>query len=157
MQSYLIAFFSCAQDETRTHTALRPLPPQSSVYTNFTTCAGTFWKVERKTGLEPATPTLARLCSTNWAISANSFEIWKIFISHLRMQSYCFFLIWPNIFVNIFIYLIIWLIISVFVSAESFQYKPKTLKNHLLYLFYSRFYLYKFVKFYVFIVNLPSS
>ena len=28
-----------AQDETRTHTALRPLPPQSSVYTNFTTCA----------------------------------------------------------------------------------------------------------------------
>ena len=31
-----------AQDETRTHTALRPLPPQSSVYTNFTTCAGTF-------------------------------------------------------------------------------------------------------------------
>ena len=30
---------SCAQDETRTHTLLRPLPPQSSVYTNFTTCA----------------------------------------------------------------------------------------------------------------------
>ena len=28
-----------AQDETRTHTVLRPLPPQSSVYTNFTTCA----------------------------------------------------------------------------------------------------------------------
>ena len=26
--------------------------------------------VERKTGLGPATPTLARLCSTNWAISA---------------------------------------------------------------------------------------
>ena len=25
------------------------------------------------------------------------------FISHLRMQSYCFFLIWPNIFENIFI------------------------------------------------------
>ena len=44
MQSYLIAFFSCAQDETRTHTALRPLPPQSSVYTNFTTCAGTIKK-----------------------------------------------------------------------------------------------------------------
>ncbi len=31
--------FFCAQDETRTHTILRPLPPQSSVYTNFTTCA----------------------------------------------------------------------------------------------------------------------
>ena len=28
-----------AQDETRTHTILRPLPPQSRVYTNFTTCA----------------------------------------------------------------------------------------------------------------------
>ena len=26
--------------------------------------------IERKTGLGPATPTLARLCSTNWAISA---------------------------------------------------------------------------------------
>ena len=30
---------SCAQDETRTHTTLLSLPPQSSVYTNFTTCA----------------------------------------------------------------------------------------------------------------------
>ena len=38
-----------AQDETRTHTILRPLPPQSSVYTNFTTCA---WVP--RTGLEPA-------------------------------------------------------------------------------------------------------
>ncbi len=35
----LLIFNPCAQDETRTHTALRPLPPQSSVYTNFTTCA----------------------------------------------------------------------------------------------------------------------
>ena len=40
-----------AQDETRTHTILRPLPPQSSVYTNFTTCAGFFVP---RTGLEPA-------------------------------------------------------------------------------------------------------
>ena len=32
-------FCLSAQDETRTHTILRPLPPQSSVYTNFTTCA----------------------------------------------------------------------------------------------------------------------
>ena len=39
----------CAQDETRTHTILRPLPPQSSVYTNFTTCA-----YVPRTGLEPA-------------------------------------------------------------------------------------------------------
>jgi hypothetical protein len=30
---------SGAQDETRTHTPLPALPPQSSVYTNFTTCA----------------------------------------------------------------------------------------------------------------------
>ncbi len=29
----------CAQDKTRTCTALRPLPPQSSVSTNFTTWA----------------------------------------------------------------------------------------------------------------------
>ena len=29
-------------------------------------------KFERKTGLGPATPTLARLCSTNWAISATN-------------------------------------------------------------------------------------
>ena len=32
-----------------------------------------FPKNERKTGLGPATPTLARLCSTNWAISAGRF------------------------------------------------------------------------------------
>ena len=109
--------FCCAQDETRTHTALQPLPPQSSVYTNFTTCARIHFidepnwcpeqdsnlhvakhshlkrarlpippsglkpvgsdlekkqegilllsKWERKTRLELATPTLARLCSTN--------------------------------------------------------------------------------------------
>ena len=43
----------CAQDETRTHTVLRPLPPQSSVYTNFTTCARVIFFVPR-TGLEPA-------------------------------------------------------------------------------------------------------
>ena len=38
----LLIFNPCAQDETRTHTILRPLPPQSSVYTNFTTCAFAF-------------------------------------------------------------------------------------------------------------------
>ncbi len=37
--SPLLIRANCAQDETRTHTVLRPLPPQSSVYTNFTTCA----------------------------------------------------------------------------------------------------------------------
>ena len=39
---------SCAQDETRTHTALRPLPPQSSVYTNFTTCASSQLACKKK-------------------------------------------------------------------------------------------------------------
>ena len=38
----LLIFNPCAQDETRTHTTLLPLPPQSSVYTNFTTCAFRF-------------------------------------------------------------------------------------------------------------------
>ena len=48
----LLIFNPCAQDETRTHTILRPLPPQSSVYTNFTTCARAFFVP--RTGLEPA-------------------------------------------------------------------------------------------------------
>ena len=67
---------SSVRDEIRTHTAFRPLPPQSSVSTNSTTRTWVciLWdtrvKWERKTGLEPATPTLARLCSTNWAIFA---------------------------------------------------------------------------------------
>ena len=50
----LLIFNPCAQNETRTHTALRPLSPQSSVYTNFTTCAREF--IVPKTGLEPAQP-----------------------------------------------------------------------------------------------------
>ena len=40
-----------AQDETRTHTILRPLPPQSSVYTNFTTCARAFLCPEQDSNL----------------------------------------------------------------------------------------------------------
>ncbi|GEM_PF-2244344 len=32
------AFNYCTHDETRTHTDLRPLPPQSSMSTNSTTC-----------------------------------------------------------------------------------------------------------------------
>ena len=55
-----LARFKSVQDEIRTHTALRPLPPQSSVSTNSTT-----WTVERQTGLGPATSTLARSRSTN--------------------------------------------------------------------------------------------
>ena len=136
--SMLSSSTSCTQDEIWTHTPLPALPPQSSVSTNFTTCA--LWKGcpeqdsnlhasrhthlkrarlpipppgpihlllerrafihfilllylffrvfyrgysdwrcyssikrERKTELESATPTLARLCSTNWATSAYVF------------------------------------------------------------------------------------
>ena len=58
----LLIFNPCAQDETRTHTILRPLPPQSSVYTNFTTCASLqlccssalIRTLVPRTGLEPA-------------------------------------------------------------------------------------------------------
>ena len=57
------------------------------------------WPVlERKTRLELATLTLARLCSTNWAISANFLICCSVFqgaigvISVLRVQRYCFFL-----------------------------------------------------------------
>ena len=67
----LLIFNPCAQDETRTHTVLRPLPPQSSVYTNFTTCA---WVP--RTGLEPARlSTLApeTSASTNSAIWATQY------------------------------------------------------------------------------------
>ena len=53
-----------AQDETRTHTILRPLPPQSSVYTNFTTCARAFFVP--RTGLEPA-HLAACAPETHWA------------------------------------------------------------------------------------------
>ena len=59
----------CTPDGSWTHTritangilspACLPIPPPGFVE-NF----------ERKTGLEPATPTLARLCSTKWATSA---------------------------------------------------------------------------------------
>ena len=105
-----------AQDETRTHTILRPLPPQSSVYTNFTTCACAqnrtrtctprgmrTWnarvyqfrhlgkKKERKTRLELATPTLARSCSTNWAISAKfCLQNFARFLSRLGKIKACF-------------------------------------------------------------------
>ena len=52
--------------------------------------------VERKTGLGPATPTLARLCSTNWAISAFS-SLFGRHLSRLRMQRYNNFMNYQNI------------------------------------------------------------
>ena len=51
------------QDETRTHTPERALPPQSSASTNSATW--TTGLIERQTGLGPATSTLARSRSTN--------------------------------------------------------------------------------------------
>ena len=56
----------CAQNRTRTCTSLNTRTWNERVY-HSATWAITF---ERKTRLELATPTLARLCSTNWAISA---------------------------------------------------------------------------------------
>ena len=51
-------------------------------------------KSERKTGLEPATLTLARLCSTNWAIFAFTILIKNSSVgySQLRCKSNTFFL-----------------------------------------------------------------
>ena len=57
----LLSLSKGVQDESRTHTPNRALPPQSSASTN----SATWTKRERKTGLGPATPTLARSCSTN--------------------------------------------------------------------------------------------
>ena len=97
----------CAQNRTRTCTALRPLVPETSVSTNFTIWANgnsvverkkaklfrfafCFKFQERKTGLEPATPTLARSCSTNWAIFAIIFFVFKMkSLFHLFFQLRC--------------------------------------------------------------------
>ena len=83
--------WNSVRDESRTHTAARPLPPQSSVSTNSTTrtwiCKEQCF--ERKTGLEPATPTLARSCSTNWAI----FAFWVVVGYSLLIQSISMYLI----------------------------------------------------------------
>ena len=85
-----ICFKTSEEEETRTPTTQLSLPPQSSASTNSATspvCLNVIkvfarkrfpieWEnlrfdvKERKTRLELATPTLARLCSTNWAISA---------------------------------------------------------------------------------------
>ena len=71
-----ICFKTSEEEETRTPTTQLSLPPQSSASTNSATSPFSktlyskqiftlFQNVERKTGLGPATPTLARLCSTN--------------------------------------------------------------------------------------------
>ena len=72
----------CAQDETRTHTILRPLPPQSSVYTNFTTCARVLFFVPR-TGLEPAH---LAACAPETHASTNS-AIWARFCKAQKKRA----------------------------------------------------------------------
>ena len=52
--------------------------------------------IERKTRLELATPTLARLCSTNWAISARLIDK-QVLLSEMRVQRYAFLLNWQRI------------------------------------------------------------
>ena len=78
----LLIFNPCAQDETRTHTALRPLPPQSSVYTNFTTCA------RRK----PLRLWLTSLCSVIAVFALTCFHSQKFRI--LNFCSWKFSSIW---------------------------------------------------------------
>ena len=65
--------FKCDHDGIRTHTPLRAPPPQDGKSTNFST-----WPKKKSSayggrlavtwlGLEPRTPSLKVMCSTNWA------------------------------------------------------------------------------------------
>ena len=96
----------CAQNRTRTCTSLNTRTWNERVY-HSATWAYTDLSVvdtnsnlrERKTRLELATLTLARLCYTNWAISAilicfvfSLFQRTIGVVSVLRVQRYCFFL-----------------------------------------------------------------
>ena len=60
----------CAQNRTRTCTSLNTRTWNERVYHSATWAKNVSEYLERKTRLELATPTLARSCSTNWAISA---------------------------------------------------------------------------------------
>ena len=142
---WMLVHFACAQDETRTHTILRSLPPQSSVYTNFTTCASSQFACDYiihvpRTGLEPAhlaacaPETHASTNSAIWAsknknagtgpawsderdsnsrprpwqgralpTELSSHSLINLMWGHVtsfrkRVQRYCFFLNWQNIF-----------------------------------------------------------
>ena len=68
----------CAQNRTRTCTPLSTRTWNERVYHSATWAyfCGRLPFLERKTRLELATPTLARLCSTNWAISAIAVQIY---------------------------------------------------------------------------------
>ena len=108
----------CAQDETRTHTILRPLPPQSSVYTNFTTCARAFFLCpEQDSNLHTSRhahlkrtrlpiPPSGQKKRADWQGRALPTELFpqsfyyksKIiaFNFRKRVQRYCFFLTYAN-------------------------------------------------------------
>jgi hypothetical protein len=65
----LMAFYQCPGTDLNRYGHCWPQDFKSCVSTNSTTRAlkkfhPGGWNAERKTGLEPATPTLARLCST---------------------------------------------------------------------------------------------
>ena len=70
------AIATCPRRELNPHRPCGPQDFKSCVSTSFTTRAifqkksPIMGEPERKTGLEPATPTLARSCSTKWATSA---------------------------------------------------------------------------------------
>ena len=59
-----------ASRHTHLKRARLPIPPPGQLLIKATLNLSFCSICERKTGLGPATPTLARLCSTNWAISA---------------------------------------------------------------------------------------
>ena len=73
----------CAQNRTRTCTSLNTRTWNERVY-HSATWALQITAFERKTRLELATPTLARLCSTNWAISAFASQIRFLRLRSLR-------------------------------------------------------------------------
>ena len=89
-----------AQDETRTHTALRPLPPQSSVYTNFTTCAGTIKKRWAENGTRTRDPNLGKVvlyqlsyfrnCDAKVGIIFESANVLVIFFQNIFTQKCTF-------------------------------------------------------------------
>ena len=69
---FSLTFLNRAQNKTRTCTSLNTRTWNERVYHSATWASAEvrFCPLERKTRLELATLTLARLCSTNWAISA---------------------------------------------------------------------------------------
>ena len=79
-----------AQNRTRTCTSLLTLVPETSASTippPGLVELRCYKQKERKTRLELATPTLARLCSTNWAISAKKSDSYRIQTYNLLIRS----------------------------------------------------------------------